>query len=109
MSISRRSAQSATCSATSVRSPAANEFPAAFSPDGKYLAYLSDTTGRTELYVQPFPQHGPVVRVSKDGADTGVVQWIDHEIIFTRGRQVLSATVDTHGGSTGGLPKPLFA
>ena len=86
----------------------ANEFPAAFSPDGKYLAYVSDTTGRTELYVQPFPEHGPVVRVSKDGADTGVVQWIDHEIIFTRGRQILSATADTHAGFTVGLPKPLF-
>jgi Tol biopolymer transport system component len=86
----------------------ANEFPAAFSPDGKHLAYVSDTTGRPELYVQPFPQHGPVVRVSKDGADTGVVQWIDHEIIFTRGRQILSATVDTHAGFTVGLPKPLF-
>ena len=87
---------------------AANEFPAAFSPDGKYLAYLSDTTGRNELYIQPFPQHGPVVRVSKDGADTGVVQWIDREIIFTRGRQVLSARVDTKPGFTVGLPRLLF-
>lgn len=103
------STKSSTASTAEIwlQSPA-NEFPAAFSPDGKYLAYVSDTTGRTELYVQPFPQHGPVVRVSKDGADTGVVQWIDHEIIFTRGRQVLSATADTHAGLTMGLPKLLF-
>ena len=100
-------ASEASASEVWLQSPA-NELPAALSPDGAYLAYFSDTTGRVELYVQPFPQHGPVVRVSKDGADTGVVQWLNREIIFTRGRQVLGVTVDTRTGLTVGLPKPLF-
>jgi len=38
------------------------------SPDGHWLAYLSDETGRYQLYVQPFPAPGRRVQVSTDGA-----------------------------------------
>lgn len=34
------------------RTPGANERGAAFSPDGKYIAYISDRTGETEIYLQ---------------------------------------------------------
>ena len=29
-----------------------------FSPDGKWLAYDSDESGRQEVYVRPFPEPG---------------------------------------------------
>ena len=32
-----------------------NEFGAALSPDGRWLAYTSNETGRFEVYVRPFP------------------------------------------------------
>lgn len=32
-----------------------NEIWATFSPDGKYIAYQSNESGRTEIYVQEFP------------------------------------------------------
>jgi serine/threonine-protein kinase len=32
-----------------------NEFALALSPDGRWLAYTSDESGRTEVYVRPFP------------------------------------------------------
>ena len=38
-----------------------------FSPDGQWLAYYSDESGRAEVYVQPFPGPGERVRVSTDG------------------------------------------
>ncbi len=38
------------------------------SPDGRWLAYTSDDTGRFELYVQPFPKPGAKVQVSQHGA-----------------------------------------
>ena len=38
------------------------------SPDGKWLAYISDETGRPELYVQPFPGPGKRVTITSEGA-----------------------------------------
>ena len=33
----------------------ANEFHPTFSPDGQWLAYVSDQTGKNEIYVRPYP------------------------------------------------------
>ena len=38
-----------------------------FSPDGKWLAYVSDETGRSEVYVQAFPGPGPKIPISVGG------------------------------------------
>jgi hypothetical protein len=35
-----------------------HEGAAAFSPDGRWLAYISDESGRYEVYVQPYPGPG---------------------------------------------------
>ncbi|HEY2018628.1 MAG TPA: protein kinase [Bryobacteraceae bacterium] len=39
----------------------------AFSPDGRWLAYVSDETRTTEVYVRPFPGPGAVVKISNGG------------------------------------------
>jgi len=39
----------------------------AFSPDGRWLAYWSNETGRTEVYVRPFSGSGGKTRVSSNG------------------------------------------
>src|SRR5436190_5328835 len=44
-----------------------NEGLAQFSPDGKWIAYESDKTGRLEIYVRPFPGPGSEVRVCTEG------------------------------------------
>ena len=38
-----------------------------FSPDGRAVAYISDETGRDEIYVRPFGSKGYAVHVSTDG------------------------------------------
>ena len=43
------------------------EFHPTFSPDGKWLAYTSNESGRGEVYVQRFPGPGEKVQVSTDG------------------------------------------
>jgi WD40 repeat protein len=48
-------------------SPSVNESGAAFSPDGRWLAYVSDESGRPEVYVQGYPTAGPRVRMSTGG------------------------------------------
>jgi serine/threonine-protein kinase len=44
------------------------EVEAAFSPDGSWLAYRSDESGRFEVYVRPFPGPGGKWQVSTGGA-----------------------------------------
>jgi len=39
------------------------------SPDGKWLVYVSNESGRDEVYVQAFPQGGSKVQVSTNGGD----------------------------------------
>lgn len=45
--------------------PGANERGAEYSPDGKYIAYISDRTGETELYLQDVEKSEPV-QLTKD-------------------------------------------
>jgi serine/threonine-protein kinase len=46
---------------------AANETLPMFSPDGKWIAYVSDESGGSELYVRPFPAADAKWRVSSSG------------------------------------------
>lgn len=41
-----------------------------FSPDGRWLAYSSDESGRREVYVQPWPGTGPRQQVSVEGGSS---------------------------------------
>jgi Tol biopolymer transport system component len=51
----------------------ANEDTGRFSPDGKWIAYTSDESGRNEVYVRSFPTRGGRWQVSTDGAEW--VEW----------------------------------
>ncbi len=58
------------------------------SPDGRWIAYASDETGRFELYVQSFPDPSRRIQVSQQGASTA---W------WTRdGRQLVFLGPDLH-------------
>jgi Tol biopolymer transport system component len=50
-----------------------NEGLAQFSPDGRWIAYQSDRTGRLDVYLRPFPGPGADVGVSVDGGSQ--VRW----------------------------------
>src|SRR5262249_41859201 len=43
------------------------EFHPTFSPDGRWLAYVSDRSGRYEVYVTPYPGPGAVTQISTEG------------------------------------------
>ena len=62
-----------------------DENSAVFSPDGHWLAYDSDESGRTEVYVRPYPGPGARVQVSTDGGRNPV--WArDGRVYFTSTR-----------------------
>jgi len=86
-----------------------NEAAQVFSPDGNWLLYTSNLSGRTELYLRPFPGPGPVTQLTKDGVTTPY-RWIGYEIFFRQtlgGDQLMTVSVDTLP-KLPGTPKPVF-
>ena len=49
-----------------------NEHSPMFSPDGRWFAYVSDETGRDEIYLRPYPSEGGKRSVSTDGGSEPV-------------------------------------
>lgn len=69
----------------------ASERSARFSPDGKWLAYVSDETGEFQVYVIPFPGPGPRIPVSVDGGLSPIWSSDGKELFFRRGSKVIAA------------------
>jgi Tol biopolymer transport system component len=90
---------------------AASEFGARFSPDGRWIAYHSNESGRNEIYVQPFPGPGPRLQISNEGGDTA--QWRgDGRELFYVGLddRLMAAQLRVNGSRIeAGTPVPLFS
>jgi eukaryotic-like serine/threonine-protein kinase len=65
----------------------------ALSPDGKWLAYQSDETGRMEVYVRPYPGPGARVSVSLSGGTEPVWAHGGRELYFRAGDSLMAAAV----------------
>ncbi len=79
------------------------------SPDGRFLAYVSNETSRDEVWVTPFLSQGRRERVSPDGG--GVPLWSrDGETLFylNPSSEVVAVSVRTGEGLTLGTPEVLF-
>jgi hypothetical protein len=80
------------------------------SPDGRWLAYISDESGDWEVYVQPFRRPGERLRVSVDGG--GQPKWRgDGKELFYRSAGGPLVAVEVREGADGlevGLPTELF-
>ncbi|HEV2083862.1 MAG TPA: hypothetical protein VGR09_02155, partial [Gemmatimonadales bacterium] len=51
-------------------------------PDGRWLAYESDESGESEVYVRPFPGSGAKVLVSQNGGAEPVWSRDGHELFY---------------------------
>jgi Tol biopolymer transport system component len=83
-----------------------NEASPMISPDGRYLAYQSDESGRTEVYVQLFPGGGAKRPISTGGGSEPV--WArDGRELFFRGPEgmMVVSFVRQDGGSEPGKPR----
>jgi hypothetical protein len=77
------------------------------SPDGRWLAYQSNTAGRDDVYVASFPSLASTQLVSIDGGTSP--RWAGaREIVYRRGRQVVSVPVSPSERLTLGRPTVLF-
>jgi hypothetical protein len=81
-----------------------------FSGDGRWVAYVSDETGRPEVYVQPFPPTGAKWQVSITGGDEPVWRGDGRELYYIDpGGQLIAVRVDGDRGNFNPTPLgPLF-
>ncbi|HEY6930166.1 MAG TPA: hypothetical protein VJA66_10855, partial [Thermoanaerobaculia bacterium] len=86
----------------------ANEEGGQFSPDGHWIAYQSNESGRFEVYVTAYPGPGGRFQVSTDGGENPVWSRDGREIFFRRGKAMMAAPVDTRTKFQAGLPRALF-
>jgi Tol biopolymer transport system component len=86
-----------------------NEGNSRLSPDGRYLAYASDESGRFEVYIRTFPDATATWRVSVDGGADPKWNANGRELFFVGGdRQMMAASVFTSPSLRASSPKPLF-
>jgi serine/threonine-protein kinase len=60
----------------------AAELEPMFSPDGRWIAYYSNESGRFDVYVRPFPGPGGRYTISTDGGSYPVWSQARHEIVY---------------------------
>jgi eukaryotic-like serine/threonine-protein kinase len=92
-----------------------NERGGVFSPDGRWIAFVSDESGRSEVYIQPFPGPGPKVPVSTNGGLQPVWGKNGRELYYREGDAFMEVAVEltplrvTAGRKLFDLPGALYS
>jgi dipeptidyl aminopeptidase/acylaminoacyl peptidase len=91
-----------------------DESYACLSPDGRWLAFVSNESGDRELYVQAFPEAGGRWMVSTDTGPTDAnrPRWRSdgRELFYLRGGVLMAVPVTATGGTFSfGEPRKLFS
>ena len=71
-----------------------NEMQATFSPDDRWVAYMSEESGRYEVYVQPFPGPGGKWQISTNGGTVPVWAPNGRELFYMSSRKLMSVGRD---------------
>ena len=87
-----------------------SELNGAFSPDGRWIAYQSNMSGRYEIFVRPFPDTDPARTISGGGGKYPRWRGDGKELFFVSPTgTMMAAGFDPANGVAQGVPQPLFA
>lgn len=82
---------------------------AQFSPDGKWIAYSSNESGKSEVYVQQFPEPGGKFVVSRGGGTMPAWRGDGRELYYiSADRKMMAAPITIGPQFDSGAPVPLF-
>jgi serine/threonine-protein kinase len=87
---------------------AANESTSALSPDGHWIAYQSDRSGRDEIYVQPFPGPGSQELVSTEGGTAAIWSRNGNELFYRNADKMMAVAIATQPAFHVSKPELLF-
>jgi serine/threonine protein kinase len=86
-----------------------NESGGRFSPDGRFFAYVSDETGRDEVYVTTFPEPSSRQRISTEGGGDPKWRSDGEELYYVSAKgHLMAVEVDLGTGFETGVPQELF-
>jgi Tol biopolymer transport system component len=92
---------------TLVDLPDSAQHSSSMSPDGKWMAYTSNETGRYEVWVQPFPPTGERHQITRDGGSHPLWLPDGQSLSFDRDRQMFRIAIDPNDLSQRAQPTPL--
>ena len=80
-----------------------------FSPDGRWLAYVTDESGRYEVYVQRFPEGGGKRQVSANGGIQPRWRRDGKELFYVEGETLVAVPMNTGSSFSVGRAEKLFS
>jgi len=87
-----------------------SELNGTFSPNGRWVAYQSNASGRYEIVIRPFPDKDPARTISRDGGKYPRWRGDGKEVFFVSpAGTMMAAAFDPTRGVAQGEPQPLFA
>jgi serine/threonine-protein kinase len=90
--------------------PGYMEANAEVSPDGRFIAYDSNESGRSEVYVRPFPEVDRARwQISAEGGSHPL--WTRTELLFrtiSEPHRLMSVAIETNAGFNHGKPRPVL-
>jgi serine/threonine-protein kinase len=86
-----------------------DDFSPRFSPDGKWMAYVSDESGNYEVFVRPFPGPGSRVQISSAGGTEPVWSRDGRRIYYRNGQKVIEADITPRAVLSLGASRPAFS
>ena len=86
----------------------ANETAPSFSPDGRWLAFVSNQSGGEEVYISPFPVQAAPIRVSSGGGREPVWSRNGRELFYRQGDALMAVAVSQADGVRISRPNALF-
>jgi len=85
-----------------------NESAPRFSPDGHWIAYVSNESGRYEIYVQAYPGPGSKLQISTDGGTEPVWNPNGRELFYRSKNKMMAVDVVSHPTFTARKARLLF-
>jgi serine/threonine-protein kinase len=86
----------------------ANERTPYFEPSGRWIVYVSDVSGRDEVYVQAYPHDEERFAISTDGGREPVWSANGTEILYRSGQQMMVVEVAAGDTFDASAPRVLF-
>src|SRR6202521_5001845 len=90
-----------------IASPAYESAPS-FSPDGRWIVYTSTESGRSEVYVRPYPGPGGKWQISTEGGTEPVWNPKGRELFYRDGQKMMAAEYTAQPTFSAGKPRMLF-